>query len=133
MVKFTYPCPFKVNELHNLVKRSKHQELTLLYSILPRSEEPDESDVSSDSYSDSSSSNSEDNISKKDADKSMTETDKSLDNERGHKPSRLTAQLKQKLQVMDNAESKLEFQKDCTEIIANIMGLFYLKKQEKIK
>jgi len=34
---------------------------------------------------------------------------------------------------MDNAESKLEFQKDCTEIIANIMGLFYLKKQEKIQ
>jgi hypothetical protein len=33
---------------------------------------------------------------------------------------------------MDNAGSKHEFQKDCTEIIANIMGLFYLKKQEKI-
>lgn len=33
---------------------------------------------------------------------------------------------------MDNAETKLEFQKDCTEIIANIMGLFYLKKKEKI-
>jgi len=33
---------------------------------------------------------------------------------------------------MDTAESKLEFQKDCTEIIANIMGLFYLKKKEKI-
>ena len=29
---------------------------------------------------------------------------------------------------MDNTESKQEFQKDCTEIIANIMGLFYLKK-----
>ena len=26
----------------------------------------------------------------------------------------------------------MEFQKDCTEIIANIMGLFYLKKKEKI-
>jgi hypothetical protein len=34
---------------------------------------------------------------------------------------------------MDNAESKLEFQKDCTEIIANIMGLFYMKKQEKVQ
>jgi hypothetical protein len=33
---------------------------------------------------------------------------------------------------MDNAETKLEFQKDCTEIIANIMGLFYIKKKEKI-
>ena len=34
---------------------------------------------------------------------------------------------------MDNAESKLEFQKDCTEIIANIMGLFYMKKQENVQ
>jgi hypothetical protein len=32
--------------------------------------------------------------------------------------------LKRKLLEMDNAESKMEFQKDCTEIIANIMGLF---------
>ena len=34
---------------------------------------------------------------------------------------------------MDNAESKMEFQKDCTEIIANIMGLFYLYKQKRFK
>lgn len=34
---------------------------------------------------------------------------------------------------MDNQESKIEFQKDCQEILSNIMGLFYLKKQEKIQ
>jgi hypothetical protein len=34
---------------------------------------------------------------------------------------------------MDNAVSKMEFKKDCTEIIANIMGLFYLYKQKRIK
>ena len=34
---------------------------------------------------------------------------------------------------MDNPESKIEFQKDCSDMIADIMGLFYLKKQEKMQ
>jgi len=53
LTTFTYPCPFKVCELNNLVEHGKRPELTFLYSIA-RPEEAD-SDISSDSYSDSSS------------------------------------------------------------------------------
>lgn len=133
---FTYPCPFKVRELHSLSIRGK-SEIIFLYRIVELESEGsdyiDDSDFSSESSSEAESSQ---KLAGDQSDcgrvGSVTETEKSLERQKDFIHSKVSNQLKRKLLEMDNAESKMEFQKDCTEIIANIMGLFYMKKQEKV-